>query len=99
VANGDATVWDDLKELRRDLSNLARDGCGHKLWHEGTTRELRADFNAERKERVEMGKELADAIGRVGEASVKEMKSIRNQIMGSLVLVVLVAVLVSKVLK
>lgn len=99
MANGDATIWDDLKELRRDLSNLARDGCGHKMWHEGVSKELRADLVMERKERMDMGKELADAIGRVGEASVKEMKSIRNQIMGSIVLVVIAAILVSKVLR
>lgn len=99
MGNGDDAVWSDIKELRRDMSNLARDGCGHKKWHEETSKEIRADLNTERRERVAMGETLTEKIEKVGDSAIKEMKAIRNQIMGSLILVLIVAVIVSKVLR
>jgi hypothetical protein len=57
MANGE-DVWDDIKELRRDLKNLAKEGCGHKEWHEWTSAELRADLLAEVKARGVMGNRL-----------------------------------------
>ena len=64
MANGD-NVWVDIKDMRRDITNLAKDGCGHKEWHEKVSNELRQDLIAEVKERSAMGEKLFDKLDRL----------------------------------
>ena len=64
LANGDS-VWPEIKELRQDLKTLAKDGCGHKEWHEKVSNELRQDLIAEIKERGAMGEKLFDKLDRL----------------------------------
>jgi hypothetical protein len=59
MSNGDEkSIWATIRGVERDIHNLARDGCGHKEWHEATSKELRADLLAEVKARGEMGDKL-----------------------------------------
>jgi hypothetical protein len=51
-------LWTAIRTVERDLGNLARDGCGHKEWHEKVSDELRADLIAEVKARGVMGDRL-----------------------------------------
>ena len=64
LANGD-NVWVDIKDMRRDITNLAKDGCGHKEWHEKVSNELRQDLIAEVKERGAMGDKLFNKLDRL----------------------------------
>ena len=64
LANGDS-VWPEIKELRQDLKTLAKDGCGHKEWHEKVSNELRQDLIAEVKERSAMGEKLFNKLDRL----------------------------------
>ncbi|MFA6509989.1 MAG: hypothetical protein WCV62_05990 [Candidatus Peribacteraceae bacterium] len=57
MANGD-DVWKAIDKLRDDHTNLARDGCGHKEWHERTSNELRQDLISEIKARGAMGDKI-----------------------------------------
>ena len=89
MANGD-NVWVDIKELRVDLKNLAKDGCGHKEWHERTSNELRQDLSAEIVARETMGDRLyrkldrltAMVIGALGGIIVILLKSYLPAIFG-----------------
>jgi hypothetical protein len=61
MANGDQAdhnLWTAIRTVERDLGNLARDGCGHKEWHEKVSDELRANLVAEVKARGVMGDRL-----------------------------------------
>ena len=64
MANGD-NVWPEIKELRQDLKNLAKEGCGYKEWHERTSNELRQDLISEIKERGAMGEKLFNKLDRL----------------------------------
>lgn len=57
MANGD-DVWKAIDKLRDDHQNLARDGCGHKEWHEKVSEAIRQDLVMERKDRQDMGDKL-----------------------------------------
>lgn len=54
MANGD-DVWRAIDKLRDDHQNLAREGCGHREWHEKALNDLREDLIAEVKARGAMG--------------------------------------------
>jgi hypothetical protein len=61
MADGDQAnqnVWTAIRTVERDLGNLAREGCGHKEWHEKASDDLRADLVAEVKARGIMGDRL-----------------------------------------
>ena len=59
MPNGDEqAIWATIRAVERDIHNLARDGCGHKTWHEKTSSELRSDLLAEVLARGEMGDKL-----------------------------------------
>ena len=58
-------MWVDIKDMRRDITNLAKDGCGHKEWHEKVSNELRQDLTAEIKERSAMGDKLFSKLDRL----------------------------------
>jgi len=84
VGNGDDSVWKAIDSLRKDVQNVATNGCAHKTTHDSFIVEIRN----ERRERQEMRKELTD-----------EMKNIRNQILGGIVILMALTLVVDKVLK
>ena len=80
--NGD--VWTEINVLRKDIQEIATDGCAHKRVHDSYIHEIRE----ERKERIAMGEKL-----------LTEMRSVRNQVILSIVLVMALALVVDKIIK
>lgn len=58
MPNGDQAIWDAIRRAESETRNLARDGCGHKEWHEKISNDIRTDLVTERKDRELMGEKL-----------------------------------------
>lgn len=77
-------IWDAVNELRKDVRMIAVDGCAHKPSHDSLFDLLRE----ERHERMKALEDLSD-----------EMKSMRNQILVGIGIVMAIALVVDKILK
>lgn len=59
MPNGDnSSLWRSIEKVQDDVQNIAREGCGHKEWHEKVSEAIRADLITERKDREIMGDKL-----------------------------------------
>jgi hypothetical protein len=102
VPNGDQherTLWTAITEVQKDIYNLARDGCGHKQWHESTSREIRSDLIAERRDREKMGEKLMEEMKATREGILADTKALRNQILFGMLILLALTLVVDKVLK
>lgn len=99
MANGDDPMWKAIEKLRDDHKNLARDGCGHKIWHEKIADELRDDLTAERKDREHMGEFIVKEMKEMKEGLLLDSKAIRNQIFLGMCVLMALTLVIDKVLK
>lgn len=99
MANGDDPMWKAIEKLRDDHKNLAKDGCGHKEWHEKVSENIRVDLTAERKDREHLGEFILKEMKELKETLLADNRTVRNQMLfGALVLMALTLV-IDKVLK
>lgn len=91
MPNGDnSSLWRSIEKVQDDVQNLARDGCGHKEWHEKVSEAIRQDLVSERKDREKMGEKLfkkldtlmAMVLGALGGIIVILLKSYLPVILG-----------------
>lgn len=92
-------VWRAIDKLRDDHKNLAQDGCGHKPWHEKVSSELRVDLTAERKDREHLGEFLLKEMKEMKESILADTKTVRNQLLVGMFVLMALTLVIDKVLK
>jgi hypothetical protein len=98
MPNGEG-VWNDIKEVRKDITNLAKDGCGHRVWHDKGLEELRQGLIFERKDREHLGEFILKELKDTKEAILADTRTVRNQLLFGMLILMALTLVIDKVLK